>query len=115
MSYLAIDLVGKRIELLKDWLSDMRRIANLARPQHPGEDCERQASQVAAEKVGLTISYYPFNDAPELDGIFRSIVQDHCEAIVVFPDTSMFGMVDRISRFAVDAKLPTVSGWGAFR
>lgn len=115
MSYLAIDLVGKRIELLKDWLPDLRRIAILARPQHPGEDRERQASQAAAQKVGLAMSYYPFRDPAELDGIFRSIVEDRCDSIVVFPDTSMFGMLDRISRFAIDTKLPTVSGWGPLR
>ena len=26
----------------------------------------------------------------------------------------MFKMVDRVSSFAIDAKLPTVSGWGRF-
>jgi len=36
MSYLAIELVGKRIELLKEWLPQIRRVAILARPQHPG-------------------------------------------------------------------------------
>ena len=35
MSYLAIELVGKRIELLKEWLPQIRRVAVLARPQHP--------------------------------------------------------------------------------
>ena len=36
MSYLASELVGKRIEFLKDALPHVRRIAILARPQHPG-------------------------------------------------------------------------------
>ena len=34
MSYLAIELVGKRVELLKEWLPDTKRIAVLARPQN---------------------------------------------------------------------------------
>jgi putative tryptophan/tyrosine transport system substrate-binding protein len=44
MSYLAIELVGKRIGLLKEWLPQTRRIAVLARPQHPGDQLERKAS-----------------------------------------------------------------------
>src|SRR5690348_5323808 len=44
MSYLAIELVGKRIELLKEWLPQTQRIAVFARPQHPGEHLERMAS-----------------------------------------------------------------------
>src|SRR6478752_4637457 len=45
MSYLAVELVGKRIELLKQWLPQTRRIAVLARPQHPGEHLERKATE----------------------------------------------------------------------
>jgi hypothetical protein len=45
LSYLALDLVGKRIELLKEWLPQVRHVAVLARPQHPGEHRERQATQ----------------------------------------------------------------------
>jgi putative ABC transport system substrate-binding protein len=41
MSYLALDLVGKRIELLKEWIPQIRRLAILARPQHPGDPKER--------------------------------------------------------------------------
>jgi putative ABC transport system substrate-binding protein len=60
MSYLAIELVGKRIELLQEWLPQTRRIAVLARPQHPGEHLERKASEEAAAKLGIELSYFPY-------------------------------------------------------
>ena len=60
MSYLALDLVGKRIELLKEWLPQTRRIAILARPQHPGDPKERQASEAVAAKLGIEIVYFPY-------------------------------------------------------
>ena len=53
MSYLAIELVGKRIELLKEWLPQIRRVAVLARPQHPGDHLERQATEVVVKKLGI--------------------------------------------------------------
>ena len=59
MSYLAIELVGKRVELLKEWLPQTQRIAVLARPQHPGEHLERQASEAVAVKLGIELSYFP--------------------------------------------------------
>src|SRR5213593_4666483 len=83
MSYLAIELVGKRIELLKEWLPQTRRVAILARPQHPGEDRERQASEVVVEKLGMQLSYFPVRELGELDTAFRAIAQDHCDALVV--------------------------------
>ena len=59
MSYLALALVGKRIELLKEWLPQLQHLAILAQPQHPGEPRERQASEEAVAKLGLSLSYYP--------------------------------------------------------
>jgi putative tryptophan/tyrosine transport system substrate-binding protein len=122
MSYLAIELVGKRIELLKEWLPRTRRVAVLARPQHPGEHLERKASEEAVGKLGLELSYFPYTsrsflparDLSELEAAFRAIVQDRCDALVVFPDSAMYEISDRIARFALEAKLPSVSGWSSF-
>jgi putative tryptophan/tyrosine transport system substrate-binding protein len=122
MSYLALELVGKRIELLKELVPNTRGIAILARPQHPGEHLERQASEVVVRKLGIELSYFPYNSTSylparelgELDAAFRSIIQDRCDALVVFPDSVMFEVSDRIAKFATEAKLPSVSGWSPF-
>jgi ABC-type uncharacterized transport system substrate-binding protein len=114
MSYLAIELVGKRIELLKEWLPQTRRIAILARPQHPGEDRERQASEAVVAKLGMELSYFPVRELDELDAAFRAIAQDRCDALVAFPDSVMYRVSDRIARFALEARLPSVSGWAPF-
>jgi putative ABC transport system substrate-binding protein len=122
MSYLAIELVGKRIGLLKEWLPQTRRIAVLARPQHPGADLERKASEEAAAKLGIELSFFPYTsrsvlparDLGELEATLRTVAQDRCDAMVVFPDSAMYEISDRIARFAVEAKLPSVSGWSSF-
>jgi putative ABC transport system substrate-binding protein len=122
MSYLAVELVGKRIELLKEWLPQTRRVAVLARPQHPGEQLERRASQAIVEKLGMQMVYFPYasqsylpaRDLSELDAVFGSILQDRCDALVVFPDSVMYEISPRVARFALDAKLPSVSGWSSF-
>jgi putative ABC transport system substrate-binding protein len=122
MSYLALELVGKRIELLKEWLPQTRRIAILARPQHPGEHLERQASEAVVRKLGIELSYFPYQsqsflparDLSELETAFRAITQDRCDALVVFPDSVMHEISGRIARFALEAKLPSISGWYFF-
>jgi len=114
MTYLALELVGKRIQLLKEWVPRTRRIAILARPQHPGEHRERQASEEAAGTLGINFSYFPIRDLAELDKAFRAIVQDRCDALIVFPDSAMFNVSERIARFASEARLPSVSGWAPF-
>jgi putative ABC transport system substrate-binding protein len=122
MSYLALELVGKRIELLKEWLPQIRRVAILARPQHPGESLEREASEAVVSKLRLELSYFPYQsqqsvparDLGELESVFRAIVQERCDALVIFPDSVMYEVSGRIAQFALDAKLPSVSGWSTF-
>jgi len=119
MSYMAIELVGKRIELLKEWLPQIQRVAILARPQHPGEQRERQASEEACTKLGLQLSYFPMpfvplDDLPRLEGVLHSILESQSEALVVFPDAAMFEASQYIAQFALQNKLSSVSGWAPF-
>ena len=56
MSFMALELVGKRLELIKDMAPRSKRVAILSNPMHPGEKAERQASLSAAEQLGLELS-----------------------------------------------------------
>jgi putative ABC transport system substrate-binding protein len=122
MSYLALDLVGKRVELLKEWVPQIRHLAILARPQHPGDPKERQASEAVVRKLGIELSYFPYTspswlparELGELEKVFDSIRNARCDALMVFPDSAMFEVNDRVAKFAMDAKLPSVSGWSPF-
>jgi putative tryptophan/tyrosine transport system substrate-binding protein len=114
MSYLAIELVGKRIEFLKEALPQIRRIAILARPQHPGEHKERAGSEEAAQKLGLTVAYFPIRELAEIDKAFPAMRQERCDAVVIFPDYLMFVNRERLARLALEAKLPAISGWPSF-
>ena len=121
MSYLALDLVGKRIEILKEWVPQIQRLAILARPQHPGDPKERQASEAVTSKLGIDLSYFPYvapslptREFGELEKVLRAIVDARSDALMVFPDSAMFEVNDRVAQFAIDAKLPSVSGWAPF-
>jgi putative tryptophan/tyrosine transport system substrate-binding protein len=114
MSYLALALVGKRIEFLKEWMPQIRQVAILARPQHPGEQREREASEAACGKLGIGLSYFPIQDLSELELTLGAIAQQRSDALVVFPDSVMFEASERIARFASQARLPSVSGWARF-
>ena len=122
MSYLALDLVGKRIELLKEWLPQTRRLAILARPQHPGDPKERQASEEAAAKFDIEAIYFPYtsqsslpvSELGTLDKVLSGIAESRCDALMVFPDSAMLEVSARVAQFAVEARLPSVSGWTSF-
>jgi putative ABC transport system substrate-binding protein len=114
ITYLASALVGKRIEFLKEALPGIQRIGILARPQHPGEHLERKASEEAAAKFGLAVSYFPITAVAQIEPAFAGMRDAKCDALVVFPDAIMYRNRELISQLAAVARLPAVSGWSSF-
>lgn len=114
MSFLALDLVGKRMELLKELLPALRRVAILANPDHPGEPSELRVSQAAAKGLGLTVDYFAIRSAAELEQALTGVVNLRSEAIVLFPDTGMMRYRERIAAFAISRRVPAISGWSVF-
>ena len=115
IQYFAIDLVGKRIEILKEIVPALKRIAVIADPGHPVVHLERDAALAAAKKLGLSVTYYPVkNPKEELDAALIAARAAGAEALVMFPDAVTFQGRERIAAFALQHKLPTVSGWEAY-
>ncbi len=114
ISLMSFDLSGKRIELLKDFVPSIRRLAVLARPEHAGAHRERAVSEEVVARLGMSMAYVPIQSADNLDEAFQSIVRQKCDSLVAFPDSVMLANSDRIAKFAISAKIPAVSGWAAF-
>ena len=114
ISLMSLDLSGKRIELLKELVPQIRRLAVLARPEHAGEHRERAVSEEVVAKLGMTMAYVPIQSAGDLDGAFQAIARQKCDSLVTFPDSVMLANSGRIAKFAATEKIATVSGWPSF-
>ena len=111
---MAIDLVGKRIEILKEIVPAVKRLAIIAAPIHPGIDGERDASMTAARQLDLSAVFYPVNNAQELEAGLIAAQAAGADALVIFPDHVTFPGRERIAAFALKHGLPAVSGWDAY-
>jgi putative tryptophan/tyrosine transport system substrate-binding protein len=114
VSFLSLELVGKRIELLKEVIPTLTRTAILANPEHPGEQAELRASQAAAKVLGLTLEYFPARGLPELEAALSAISRSRSQAIVVFPDAVTLRNSERIARLGLEHRMPAVGGWARF-
>jgi putative ABC transport system substrate-binding protein len=114
VSMMALELVGKRVEALTGAIPDLRKVAFISNPGHAGESAELAVSQAAAAKLGLEISYLPFNVDGELDATLAQTLSSRCQALVVFPDGSMMLRSERFAEFGVRTGIPAVSGWAEF-
>ena len=114
ISLLAVELVGKRIELLKEMQAKLGTVAVIADPQHAGQHRERAASEEEAKKLAIRILYYPVRNRAELDAALLAGKAAGAEGIVAFPDGVTYPNRKAIAEFAVQNRLPVVAGWASF-
>ena len=56
LTLVSVELNGKRLELVREILPAQRRTAIISNPDHRGEHLEREDSEAAARRLGITIS-----------------------------------------------------------
>jgi putative ABC transport system substrate-binding protein len=114
ISMLSLDLAGKRMEMLKETLPGLKRVAVVANPEHPGQQSELRVSLSAAQTLGLSLEYFKINNDQELDEAFAGILKARSEAVMVFPDAITMRNRERIAAFSVKTRIPAISGWSQF-
>lgn len=114
ITFMAAEMNGKRLEILRDIRPDMRRLAIIGNPEHPGAAIEFGFAQEKAATFGFDVSYFATTSQADLEAAFRTIVAKPVDACSVFADGFAMQYRDRIIAFAMDQKIPVVSGWAAF-
>jgi putative ABC transport system substrate-binding protein len=111
MSWLAFELVGKRLELLKEAVPQVSRVAILSNPQHPGEQRELRETQSTARAMGMTLDYYQTRTSAEFDAAYDAISKQNVNGLLVFPEGITLANRLGINDFAAKRRLPSMLGW----
>lgn len=114
ISYFSLELVPKRLELMKQMLPQMKRVAIVGWPAHAGELLELDAAKSAAERLGLEHQYFGVATGPEVDSALETIAKWRADAILVFAGAVASVHAARIAAFAARSRIPTVSAWPQF-
>jgi putative ABC transport system substrate-binding protein len=114
LTFLSLEIAGKRVGLLKQAVPHLRRLAVLSNTDHPGERSERRATEEAARTLGLSVSYIPFTGAGQLDGGLSALRDAKADAMVVFPEGATMVARAKIAQFAIAERLPSMFGWSEY-
>ena len=114
ISLFSLDLMGKRLELLREVIPGLKRIAIIANPDHSGEPLELKVAQSVAAQLGLSYRYFPVRSEGELEQALVDVARGRDEAILVFSDGFTLSFAQRLASFSVAQKIPAVSGWALF-
>jgi putative tryptophan/tyrosine transport system substrate-binding protein len=111
LTFLAFELVGKRLELLKEISPKISRVAVLANPAHPGEKRELGETQNTAQSLGANLQYLQVKASADFDSAFEAVSKQHAHALLVFPDALTLAHRVKIAEFAGKSRLPSMFGW----
>lgn len=114
VSFFSLELMPKRIQLAKEMLPRMKRLAVVGWPPHAGELLELDAARQAAQAQGLTLKYWGAHTAPEVDAALGAIDGWKADAVLVFAGVVASSHADRFAAWSRRRRVPTVSAWSAF-
>jgi putative ABC transport system substrate-binding protein len=104
------DTAGKRIELLREIVPDLRRLAILGNSSNPVVALELGAAQSAARTLGLDTVRPEFGRAEDIPIAFEAL-NGHADGLYVCVDPLMIANRARINALALAAKLPVVHSY----
>jgi putative ABC transport system substrate-binding protein len=107
MSNQGVDLAGKRLELLREVVPTLRRLAILANVSRPGPVLELGEVRTMAHTLGLEVHVLQIRRAEEIAPAFE-VLNRQADALYVVVDALVAANRTRIITFAVSARLPTI-------
>jgi putative ABC transport system substrate-binding protein len=102
------ELQAKRLELLKETVPGIRRVAVLSNPTQPTTVEHVSALNVAARSLGVQLEVFDASAPEQLDGAFAEISRRRAEGLVVLPDTMFWAVRADIVRLAGKARVPAI-------
>jgi len=102
------ELGGKRLELLKEIIPKLARVAVLWDPQNLGSTQEWKESQVTARDLGLQLHSMEVSSADKFDAAFKEATKAGSAALVVTRSTLNNSYQKRIADLAAQFQLPAM-------
>ena len=109
-TFLAADLAGKRLQLLREAAPRISRLGVVWNPEHL--DDEFQETQTAAQALNVQVRSLEATTPPQLDAAFQSATRLGCDALVAVSSRMIVGNRASIIGFATRQRLPLAGGWG---
>ena len=103
------ELAGKRLELLKQLIPRVSRVAFLRDSDNRASALNLREAESAARTLGLTVQGVGVRGPKELDAAFVAMKRARADAVIVGENTPFFADRRRIADLAVMHRLPTVA------
>jgi ABC-type uncharacterized transport system substrate-binding protein len=111
MSLMVPELGGKRLELLKELLPRLARVAVLWNAANPYSALVFKQVQAAGSVLEIEVQSLEVRQPDDFDGAFETVRRQHPDALMTVEDPLTFNHRKRIADFAAGQLLPTLQGF----
>ena len=111
---IAVTLAGKRLELLKEVVPKLTRVAILWDPHNPGSAQQWKESQLPARELGLQLHSIEVSSADKFEAAFKDAFKARCGALAVMASPFFYSNQKQLADLASKNRLPAIYPRGEF-
>jgi putative ABC transport system substrate-binding protein len=106
LSSLAPELSGKRLELLKEIVPKLSRVAVLGSSTNPGNTDTLRELETAAQELKIKLQYLDVLKLNDIETAFRAAGKERADAVIVLSNSMLTSQRRQIIELAVKSRLP---------
>ena len=114
LSYMSSDLSGKRLDLLKEVVPKVFRIAVLSSPSSANAPPQMRETEAAARSLGLQVQPLEVRGLDDFERVFQAAIKERAGALITLDDAFVFTHRTRIVKLAATSRLPAIYGFREF-
>jgi putative ABC transport system substrate-binding protein len=107
---LAPELSGKRLELLKEVVPRLTRVAVLLNPDNPNARRLLKETEISAQALGMQLQVLQVRHPDELDKAFSAMTKARAGALTVIPDPTLQAERKKVADLSAKTRLPAIYG-----
>jgi putative ABC transport system substrate-binding protein len=111
---LSLELIGKQMELLKEIVPELSRLAVLWNPASPAQVRALKGIETAARTLGVEVQFVEARGVSELDKAFAEMTRKRPGALTALSNPMFDSQQGQIAEFSAQNRLPAVYSKTAF-
>ena len=108
--YAGLEIVARQLELLKETVPKIRRVAILSNPTNAYHQLAIREANVAARSLGVQLQLLEARGPNEFDGAFAAMAKERVGALLVLSDAMLSSHRTRLADLAARSRLPAAYG-----
>jgi ABC-type uncharacterized transport system substrate-binding protein len=110
LSMMSPEVVGKQLELLRQVVAKLSRVAVLSNPANPGSAPQLRQAEVVARALGMRLQPLGAHSPSEIDSAFAAMTRERAGALLVLLDPTLAARLQRarIAELAARSRLPAM-------